>query len=462
MILVVGLGLIGLAYDFGIQFLLVTELQKAADAAAIAGASQLSEAEDQNVVAIRVLEAVNGAAITANETRLANVPGLITIASTRLLQSVPADDDAPIGNEHVGPPYFYVEVTTGVSSTNFSFLSIFGATPIEMTATAVAGRQASTCFVTPISVCNPFESAADIGAPFNPGPYIGHQVLGHTRIAGSQLSPGEIHWLQPPDIGHGAHALADALASAGGTGSCYGGSVGVDLRPGEVASMRTALNTQFDIYENPHFGGNARRDDRFAPAENVTKGYDASGGGSCNQVPSSDPGFMALPRDTNLSPSTRLGNGNWDCQSYWSVNHPGVFSPLGCDAPGINTIMRFEVYQYEIANGLIPNNAPIGGENGNPTCSTSDPVYSNTVDPEQYRFDRRVVTIAVLNCLEHALSNNEENVRPEGFMSAFITEPTIEDAANNNEIVLEIIGSNIPGQTGYAPVEMMESVEIIR
>ncbi len=578
MMIVVSLGLVGLAYDFGVQFLLLTELQKAADAAAIAGAYQLdTSSSDQDAAAVRVGEAVAGAAITANNTRMANLPGDVVIDNFRLLNSIPADDDALIDASREGPPYAYVEVTTAVSASNFSFLRIFGASATDTTATAVAGRVISVCDTTPIAVCNPLETAANPGAHFDPEDYIGHQIKGNTNIAGHDLSPGEIQWIQPANVGPGARDLAEALAAGEGTGSCIGEAGGVNLRPGTVASVRSALNTRFDIYENPFFGGSASRDPRFAPAENVTKGYDNSDPSShhdhddvdddhdhddehhddhdhddehhddhdhddepdddhdhndqhhddhahhdhddedgdhdhddfieddhehedehhddhdhdeepdddhdhddafdddhdhdpavCDSAPAAAPApgatptIMGLPRDTDISSDNRLGNGQWDCATYWQVNHPGRLAPQGCSSPASNSITRFEVYLYENNNNIIPNNSDDGGEDGHPVCSGAEPVQSNTSDEDEFQSDRRVVTVAVLNCLDQGLSNNNTDVEVEHFITGFLTEPSIDESANDSAIYIEIIGSSVAGQGGIAPVQSHVTVEIIR
>ena len=120
-----------------------------------------------------------------------------------------------------------------------------------------------------------------------------------------------------------------------------------DLRPGQANSVRTALNTRFDMYDNPFFGGGS--DDSnlsYRPARNVTKGiiWTGSGGNLCNssQAPG-PPVAMGLPRDPGVDNDNRFGNGDWDCATYWATNHPDPVAepaPGGCANP--STISRFD------------------------------------------------------------------------------------------------------------------------
>jgi hypothetical protein len=124
--------------------------------------------------------------------------------------------------------------------------------------------------------------------------------------------------------------------------------------------MRSAVNSWFDIYDNPFLGGDKyRTDPDFRPAENVTKGWITewvtkvidNGDGTfsnkevCEAIREDDPTVaMGLPPDdcfaTGLDYSNpvscglasvgpagseaRIGNGNWAASriQYMLTNHP--------------------------------------------------------------------------------------------------------------------------------------------
>src|SRR5205085_998519 len=45
------------------------------------------------------------------------------------------------------------------------------------------------------------------------------------------------------------------------------------------------------------------------------------------------------------------GDGDWNCADYWAINHTAA-APSGCTLSN-PTISRYQVYRYEIANGLV-------------------------------------------------------------------------------------------------------------
>ena len=233
--------------------------------------------------------------------------------------------------------------------------------------------------------------------------------------SGASYFPGNFGFLES-DLGPGANELKNSLARVN-PGTCFRRD-GVETQTGAVNSARHAVNTRFDIYDG-NFNGK-KNDPSFRPAENVTKGYKPKGGGggggsACNQEPdtATPPTRMGFPIDSVIN-TNRLGNGNWDFNGYWAINHPGVSAPNGWDNSDANRPSRFDVYQWELENG-IPNNSASGGENGNPTCSSS------TVSPDP---DRRILYAAVLNCNELGLKGGSGGTVPAlTFLKMFITQP---------------------------------------
>jgi Flp pilus assembly protein TadG len=140
------------------------------------------------------------------------------------------------------------------------------------------------------------------------------------------------------------------------------------------------------------------------------------------------------------SSSCVLGSGDWDCADYWTINHPTASPPAGCRTSG-TTISRYQVYRYEITNGLINDwsanlsdapgvkNPPgtFQTENGAPYCAASNGVRG--VDITTGGPDPRNLIVPVINCLAQtalgniADGNTVSNVPVAAFGRYFITQP---------------------------------------
>jgi len=149
-----------------------------------------------------------------------------------------------------------------------------------------------------------------------------------------------------------------------------------------------------------------------------------------------------MPRDACFDNGTcsslngNMGNGNWDFLSYMKINH-NYMSPItiagttyhlnynsGSVTPS-NLPTRFEMYRWEIDNNCVPGALTYGRnaktpEEGLATCHSTG-AYVGDVD-------RRVMTVAILNCDELSMNFNmhqdsREKVPAEAFIDVFITEP---------------------------------------
>jgi Flp pilus assembly protein TadG len=384
-------GVIGLAVDATRAVIVRSEAQSAADAAALAAASQLDGRPDAIARANAAL-----ANFVANDQRFASTgAGPVAIAAVRYLSGLPSSDDLPITDTFVATDATqarFVEVTTSPLNHQNTFLRAVGATDgVDIARSAVAGCHQMICRTLPMMICNPAEIDGS-GEPFNIDVWRGRQViLLHQGGQNSSWAPGNFGYLQV--TAPGTNALRDALASVDGANECYGPTVTTE--PGAKLGARAALNVRFGIYANPGFGGGARNDPEFAPDVNV----------------------RAMPRDLVFSgPGGRFGNGHWDCLSYWNDNFAasGVARPGACVAD-TSGYTRYDMYQFEIANGLAqaaPQNA------------------ANAIA------DRRIIYVAVVNCVEEGLSGRQ-TVGSINFIRIFLTEPVNEPTGV--EIVGEIV-----------------------
>lgn len=438
-------GFAALAIDYSRIATTHTQARAAAEAAALAAASQLDGTPN---AITRATNAAQTTPLVQNVQNLAQNPGNITISNLRFLAGIPAGTPSIPGNPSELDSYVtndpslarFVEVTTQTLTQDNLFASaIGGGATTDASATAVAGFTQVVCSTVPLAICNPAEEdvASPADPPFDIASWKGRQILMKYNGSGSGWSPGNFGLVDAYE-GQGTPNIAHNLAATK-TSVCI--SSKIDLRTGQATNpVRSALNTRFDMYENPGFGGNgvgsAKNDPQYRPARNVTKGQIVASGGSACSYPTYDPGeSMALPHDSNVplgSTDPRFGNGAWDCQTYWNVNHPGISAPAGCTNPA--TITRYDLYRYEIDNNVIPNNTATGGENGNPSCSS--------VTPDDTP-DRRILIFAVINCNFNSVGGNTDNVPVKAFVKAFMTEPTGD--APDFDTYLEVVDVVKPG-----------------
>jgi hypothetical protein len=129
----------------------------------------------------------------------------------------------------------------------------------------------------------------------------------------------------------------------------------------------------------------------------------------------------------------RMGNGNWDLDTYWQVNHGGA----GRDPPTVNgntannsnLLSRYSVYRYEIEQGMVVDRSP-GGETGAPACYGGGSLSDAP--------DRRVLQAAVLNCLSLDLGEGQQPSLPvAAFAKFFLTLPL---APSQTNLFLETVG----------------------
>lgn len=435
---VVGLAVIGisaLAVDLGSAVTTHTEIQSYSDAASLACATQLT---GNNGAIARATVAAQDTLVQNDQTFL-DGSDAITITAIIFLSDL---DPEVVTADDAEAAYCKVQVTSATQSHPFWSVVLGGPTTNNVTAEAVAGWNSVTCNFPPLMICNPAEATEGPGAAI--GPKEGQLILVKFTGPSSQWLPGGFGLLDPPDGKQGTPAIADMLASVSPSTGCVDASV--DIRTGEANGMRQALNTRYDMYENPLFGGNEKNKSEYRPSRNVIKGYLPQGGDMCDVLP--EPAARGWPRDTCLDTGTcptsmpdRLGDGVWDRAGYWAVNHPGVAMPFNLTVDGQSvpaaTASRYQFYRHEIEQSMIADNSATGGEDGNPQC------YGGPVAPNDSP-DRMMLAIAIVNCLDDGpLNGNENDVPTIGFAKVFLSEPVGEPP--DMSFYLEIVEVVFPG-----------------
>lgn len=480
----------GIAFDYAQMASLDTELQNAADQAALAAASQLDGtpgACERAVAAARTL--VSNSSIVSND---GNASGpSVTIAAPSI-----CDGDTGISFDAAASIRFYqdeaktdpsdddsnakfVEVTVDPRKVYYALTPIVGAISSgDMKATAFAGLREAICKMPPLMICNPKP-----GTPFDPTSLrgVGIQVTGHgntrsgTGTAVTAWGPGDFGFL---DVGGNNATLTKALAFQEVPLDCLA-KTDQSVTTGNPQALYDAINTRFDIYDfssgtgtalAPCFSGscpaaaNVVKDMVKAdtqtngnkckihnqgwhlPTNQFSPGPYTGGSGGLTVMDPDGVEAMGLPRDNchyasfgracrNVNGTTpandRVGNGEWARGDYFAKYHP---STRPADAA---TITRYDTYRWEIANLSIPYDGTTG-QRGTAVCS------SGAINPGT---DRRVLSVAVVeNC--GALSGSSRDVVIGDWVDMFLVEPTVDSRGNgsvNDSIYMEVIGRSGSG-----------------
>ena len=419
---------------------------------------------------------------------------VITDADIRFLSSLPTSDDDPVTSSHLTNNYLianYIEVTASARQVDYFLAPVLGAriggdgtapTSGTASAVAVAGNNPVVCKTPPLMICNPNEVDGP-GTPFEP--VIGEIVQLKSSGNNSSWVPGNFGLLEPPDTGpcpsSGAVGVACNIAHVDGQG-CYSGLV--ETKTGQnMGPVKAAVNVRFDMWQNPGFKnetGNAN----YPPAANVMKGRYKQGN-SYNKyeddvTPPTLPVGMGMPTHACYSSGTcddsSLGGteherfapapteDEWSNfhdpaspdgspDTYWEINHPGL--DWNTYAPQINTnndvhpldggelITRAEMYKWEINNGFIPAHDFDGdgddGDDGDPEdIATASDNSGENGRPMEYTgsgtmsLDRRLVVVAVLNCVELDIKGGSGGPFPvEAWAEMFLVKPA-EDSSQDD------------------------------
>ncbi|MCK0153401.1 pilus assembly protein TadG-related protein [Alcanivorax sp. S6407] len=404
-LIVVLIAVAALAIDVGRLLLMRTDMQNAADAAALAAAAELdadSNARARARAAARDLlehdarfarvsellgatglpdDAFEFFCVIGSETDVdPAVTGFTDFCSGSLVET---DKYAATNDEDT----HYVRVTLDPElvgdgdrfTADLIFLPALRAFGIDVAdtasavATALAGRNFFTCNYPPMAMCDPWESE---GSHFRDEMEVGAHIQMRQQGA-NQWSSGNFGFLQPPNAGPGATDVSEFIANEGGLG-CNPATF--TTQTGSMTNKtRGGWNTRFGIYDGPNPFQNYDAD--YPPAPNVV-GY---------------------PLDSGTdSVDSRIGDGLWDVVGYWAAQHGGVI-PGGWN--NANPPSRYEVYQYEIANGL-------------PTDGTPDDPAGDA--------DRRVMNMAVLSCEALGITGGKKSgvIFPaDGFARMFLVRP---------------------------------------
>lgn len=492
----------GIGFDYARLAAMDSELQNAADQAALAAATQI----DGNDGAIaRAIAAAQGGLVT-NDTLFANETGSSRAITVPTIMFYATKSDAENDVNGFNDPNdtaldalaAFVRVAVATRTANFALTPIFSRTGSAISAQAVAGIGSALCRTPPVMICNPAEPTnnTDPSVDFNVNAYRGVGLL-LVGGGGSSWAPGNFGYLDTSDV-EGAPGVRQALGWSTPPGECLAqrGVNTVDTEPGLSADVTGSLNTRFDIYDNnacPAGGGcpaaiNSRKDlirAASASGPNACKLHDNKGwhevAASGQYRPTSataplptttTPTAMGHPRDmchAVLSSVTGactgpFGNGLWDRDAYfrshyvrsdgtrWSSTDWPTNTGLGTSAT------RYEVYLWEnehqgtTVDGVLvlgPKGSPLVNH-GTPICSPSEGYGAGTV-PGIGTADRRRVSMAVVNCVAEGVAGSSPGVPVRRWADVFLVQPSVKRDENRtlaSQIYVEIIGETSVGSAG--------------
>ena len=284
---------VGLAVDISHFYLAKSELQNAADAAALAAASAINS--NPSGIAEGTRRAIQ--AMNKYEFNKTNVQ----VTSNNVLWSANFGGPYINGTAAAAPGVVetirFVQVTTEQSPVSISFASVVLGNNKDMSATATAGLSVplnSFCGFIPLSVLidndltllvpgQTYTIRAGSGSTVSPGDY---QIL---AVAG----PGGV------DVGFGIGAGVDACAKPGDT-------YVTDCKPGLTAGkVRTGINSRFDDYQGSQLDPNLEPPDTNIK-ENITwTQYAANLGCGRSGMPACDSRYVTPPSTSHTGVDMR-------------------------------------------------------------------------------------------------------------------------------------------------------------
>ncbi|MBU3992749.1 MAG: hypothetical protein KKA12_09460, partial [Alphaproteobacteria bacterium] len=391
----------GVGFDYGRMVSLDSELQNAADQAALAGATQLdgkSGACDRARSA--VADPVNR--FVVNHSRLANDGQ----ASPINFQATPGTGCGAAGsirfykdkNKVVATTdadAHFVEVLVDARAVNYALTPLVGAFSSGlMNAAAMAGLGSSVCKVPPVFMCNPFEPTSPSGG--NPNTDFDADALrgaGLVLLSGSPNTPGNFGFLDLTGLGNpnAAGTVSKAIGWDSLPIDCSRTDGTTGLTPGQKDVIFGAFNTRFDVVDN---GANVCPSGGTCSAATITRKDLVQKSNGCRlgnngwqeppvpYLPSAAnryypiggayPSTMGYPRDICHAVSSAgdcaggiVGDKAWDRDAFFHVNFSGWSHNQWLTNTGLTAqATRYEVYQWEksrLQAGNPPAAQPLAG-----------------------------------------------------------------------------------------------------
>lgn len=434
---------LGLVLDLGPLYVGKTELQNAADAAALSGAKELKGDLDgiskAEVAAIDTFDQQNFKVPPWVDDDFAKPATTDRINEDNIWVGNCPDDDcmvpiADIGTDAEAADKTFLKVDSGKRQIHAWIMSIFGQNMTSTFGLAVAGRYVVS--ITPLGVCAvDWDQDGDIPDPaVNPGGR--ESIPGNNELVEwgfrrgvayriPELNPlgaaGAPMWINPVDSPPGACDPNHSSTAFTAPFVCEGSTSTISALPGEVyvstgtsSALEKALNSRFDIYLG------SPCDPVSAPPDVNIRQYrctDNSNPNDCGQTAETN-----LPKDwmepANDTTPTRqtirtepglngrqvpVGDPNPPPSSAAFVDYGALWSygpAVSADAstppePGT----PFALGDWTSLYGGVADTTATGyPATGSPYAQTSGSKYFDAPDVHEGKADRRVLNVAILDC----------------------------------------------------------------
>jgi Flp pilus assembly protein TadG len=490
----------GIAFDYARLAAMDTELQQAADQAALAAATQLDKTDgSQARAATAIQDADDTHRLAANLTRFANDSNSdgtsVEIASITFCSafddSIADDTEACTVADGDGDSKF-VMVTTRLRTADYAFTPIVAAFSGSSEATAVAGVESSICNIAPLFVCTDdanFPSDADVGK-------------GLLMKTGSKNSwfPGNYGFL---DFGQGNQGVIDALLGHG-----LNGCQPIDesnTAPGNK-NATDAINTRFDIYagtgstnssdicEDTDEGTGCPDQDTGkdltkqmtyvfsqsktlpAPTNTGTCGDAATAKNANPEISYTDfalnSSAKGMPRDTchyngncvnGTDTASNFGDGAWNRDAYFLANYGWSSTDWPTNTGLAANATRYEVYTWELSQSRNP--LQIGSATTTSKTTGQTTTYTTTrvcafrkpfVAKGAAADGRRILPVVAASCDSLNGASDLDAFNALRVFNVFLTEPSMQRnwytvPTDDKEIYGEVIGpaETIEGGSGF-------------
>ena len=464
----------GVGFDYGRLAAMDSELQNGADQAALAGATQLDGATGAcSRAAARAVDLVTNTTVVATSANTITVSAEAACDATGNVRFWQTKDHTSAATSDANARF--IEVIVASRSADYAFTPIAGVMRGTVQAAAMAGLGSSICKVPPVFMCNPNQG----GDPdFTIANYIGKGIRLIANQGGSTYGSGQFGYLQN-NAGSGAGPIKDALGHVAPPGDCLSVD-SIQTKPGENVSVLDAFNTRFDVYANGLTSVCNADNSLCPPSANSRKDLMHKGNtGNCafsngngngwheapnpyiptsptvpltvGQIAPLSP--MGYPRDMCHAVSSagacaggQVGTGDWDRNAYFKTNSTNYLPGFDISGTfGTSTPTRYQVYRYEAANpGTRLQNQPQAGNDTfpQPYCRTPGVAVGGA------NIDRRVLSVAVVNCTGANLNNP---LSPTKWVDVFLVEPSVNrrngstSVTEQSDVYVEVIGATTLG-----------------
>ena len=384
--IVVLLAMGGLVIDLGHLYIVKTELQNAADAAALAGAKDLNQAPDGITKAVAKAQAVSA----QNQYNFSTSVLLDGSDSSAAIQFGPSPGGpwvSPGAASSSPQGLSFIRVQTGSKTVPTYLMKVVNIANVSTFGTAVAGRFVND--VTPIGVCavDPAVKTANYtyAPPLGTGITelvefgfrrgVTYNLFGLNPLGG----PSDPYLINPVDTLASGCSTSHSSASFTAPFLCGGNSTVVSAGSGLVytntglsASAAASLNSRFDDYRNPSVC-----DPVLAPPDTNIKEYNCKGNAdpACLNNPSNtvsvtppinwmEPGANTLPNRESIALSS-------------VTNKPDYLLPAVSPVPATSLFSEYgPLWAYSPPVKATTTTPPAAGSAITPAEANANPMYS--------------------------------------------------------------------------------------